>query len=178
MDTMMQIDLPKLMEFIPRNTGSFNAKEEAMFTAPVANKTERFADREPEASSSASASAASNPFQKQNSVSAANNPFAKKKAQAIPWQIASEKARFDETFRSLGPVNGVVSGETAVECFTLSELPFEPDLAKIWELSDIDKDGNLDSEEFAVAMFLIEERVEGKDIPDALPLELVPPSKR
>jgi hypothetical protein len=177
LDTLMQIELPKLMEFIPRNTGSFTDKEQALFSAPIANRREQLpvatvVDPEPvQASSSAPPPAANNPFSK-------SNPFAKKKAQAAAWKIAPEKARFDDTFNSLNPENGLVSGEIAVECFQQSELPFEPDLAKIWELSDIDKDGHLDSDEFAVAMYLIEAKCDGKEIPDSLSPDLIPPSKR
>jgi len=179
LDTLMQVEFPKLMEFIPRNTGSFTDKEQALFSAPIANKRENLpvatvVDHSPvEASSCAPAPAptpsANNPFAK-------TNPFAKKKT--LTWKIASEKERFDQTFYSLNPENGLVSGESAVECFTLSELPFEPDLAKIWELADINADGQLDADEFAVAMYLIEERVDGKEIPDSLPPDLVPPKYR
>lgn len=51
-------------------------------------------------------------------------------------------------------------------------------LSKIWKLADIDKDGMLDSDEFALAMHLIEVKVEGNDLPLKLPDHLIPPSKR
>lgn len=51
-------------------------------------------------------------------------------------------------------------------------------LGKIWKLSDIDKDGFLDEEEFALAMHLISVKVDGHDLPTELPSHLVPPSKR
>lgn len=51
-------------------------------------------------------------------------------------------------------------------------------LGKIWKLSDIDKDGFLDMDEFALAMHLIQIKVEGHDLPVELPDHLVPPSKR
>ena len=51
-------------------------------------------------------------------------------------------------------------------------------LGKIWKLSDIDKDGFLDSDEFALAMHLINVKLEGYDLPAELPDHLVPPSKR
>lgn len=50
-------------------------------------------------------------------------------------------------------------------------------LRRIWNLSDIDEDGMLDRDEFAVAMFLIDHKLSGNDIPDVLPDRLVPPSK-
>ncbi|CAG9793511.1 unnamed protein product [Diatraea saccharalis] len=51
-------------------------------------------------------------------------------------------------------------------------------LGKIWKLSDIDKDGFLDDEEFALAMHLIRVKIDGHDLPSDLPPHLVPPSKR
>lgn len=51
-------------------------------------------------------------------------------------------------------------------------------LSKIWKLSDLDKDDMLDSEEFALAMYLIKIKLEGNNLPNELPAHLVPPSKR
>lgn len=51
-------------------------------------------------------------------------------------------------------------------------------LGKIWKLSDIDHDGFLDMDEFALAMHLIKVKVEGNDLPVELPPHLIPPSKR
>jgi len=54
-----------------------------------------------------------------------------------------------------------------------------PMLKKIWDLSDVDKDGRLDSGEFAVAMYLIQLAKEGGDsaLPDVLPENLIPKKK-
>ena len=51
-------------------------------------------------------------------------------------------------------------------------------LRRIWALSDIDGDGQLDRDEFALAMFLLDHKLSGNDIPEVLPEKLVPPSKR
>jgi len=56
-------------------------------------------------------------------------------------------------------------------------------LKKIWDLADITEDGYLDSDEFAVAMYLIELATrnnarEPEDLPASLPENLMPPSKR
>lgn len=42
----------------------------------------------------------------------------------------------------------------------------------------MDKDGALDSDEFALAMHLIHIKLDGYDLPDELPVHLVPPSKK
>ena len=51
-------------------------------------------------------------------------------------------------------------------------------LRRIWKLSDVDQDGMLDSDEFALAMHLINIKMEGHDLPSTLPEHLIPPSKR
>lgn len=51
-------------------------------------------------------------------------------------------------------------------------------LRRVWALSDIDGDGMLDRDEFAVAMFLIDHKISGNDIPEYLPSRVIPPSKR
>lgn len=58
-----------------------------------------------------------------------------------------------------------------------SKLPSQA-LSKIWKLSDIDRDGFLDADEFALAMHLIQIKVDGHDLPPELPAHLVPPAKR
>ena len=67
-------------------------------------------------------------------------------------------------------------GQVAREEMMRSKLPNSV-LRRIWNLSDIDEDGMLDRDEFAVAMFLIDHKLSGNDIPDVLPERLVPPSK-
>lgn len=68
-------------------------------------------------------------------------------------------------------------GNLAREEMVRSKLPNSV-LRRVWALSDIDKDGMLDRDEFAVAMFLIDHKLKGNDIPETLPDRVVPPSKR
>uniref|UniRef100_A0A3Q3H0Z7 Epidermal growth factor receptor pathway substrate 15 like 1 n=1 Tax=Kryptolebias marmoratus TaxID=37003 RepID=A0A3Q3H0Z7_KRYMA len=58
-----------------------------------------------------------------------------------------------------------------------SKLPLDV-LGKIWDLSDLDKDGHLDKEEFTVAMHLVYRTMEKEPVPSSLPPSLIPPSKR
>ena len=51
-------------------------------------------------------------------------------------------------------------------------------LKRIWTLADIDQDGMLDRDEFAVAMFLVDRKLAGDDLPDKLSEKLIPPSKK
>lgn len=52
------------------------------------------------------------------------------------------------------------------------------DLRAVWELSDIDKDGMLDRDEFALAWYLANQAAAGVKPPSSLPANLVPLSKR
>lgn len=51
-------------------------------------------------------------------------------------------------------------------------------LASIWNLADVDKDGKLKAEEFILAMHLVDVAKSGQPLPLTLPTELVPPSQR
>jgi len=58
-----------------------------------------------------------------------------------------------------------------------SKLPVDK-LGKIWDLADMDKDGNLSRHEFMVAMHLVYKALETHAIPNTLPPELLPPGRR
>ncbi|XP_038149194.1 EH domain-containing protein 3 isoform X2 [Cyprinodon tularosa] len=93
------------------------------------------------------------------------------------WVVARDKPAYDEIFYTLSPVNGKVIGANAKKEMVKSKLP-NTVLGKIWKLADIDKDGMLDDEEFALANHLIKVKLEGHELPSDLPAHLVPPSKR
>ncbi|KAI9250981.1 hypothetical protein BDA99DRAFT_575312 [Phascolomyces articulosus] len=63
---------------------------------------------------------------------------------------------------------GFISGGDAVVFFRYSKLP-EADLARIWDLADTQQAGQLNPQQFAVAMHLINQRKAGGQIPSALP---------
>ncbi|KAF3849724.1 hypothetical protein F7725_019443 [Dissostichus mawsoni] len=93
------------------------------------------------------------------------------------WVVVRDKPAYDEIFYTLSPVNGKVTGANAKREMVKSKLP-NTVLGKIWKLADIDKDGMLDDEEFALANHLIKVKLEGHELPSDLPAHLVPPSKR
>uniref|UniRef100_A0A7N4NSR3 Epidermal growth factor receptor substrate 15-like 1 n=1 Tax=Sarcophilus harrisii TaxID=9305 RepID=A0A7N4NSR3_SARHA len=66
------------------------------------------------------------------------------------WAVrVEEKAKFDGIFESLLPINGLLSGDKVKPVLMNSKLPLDI-LGRVWDLSDIDKDGHLDKDEFAV----------------------------
>lgn len=96
------------------------------------------------------------------------------------WAVpAQEKAQYDAQFSRLDSnKQGFVGGEQAVAFFSNSKLS-ENDLAQIWDLADITQTGQLNQEEFAVAMHLIRQQVSSRGpLPATLPQNLVPPSMR
>uniref|UniRef100_A0A4W6DVW0 Epidermal growth factor receptor pathway substrate 15 like 1 n=1 Tax=Lates calcarifer TaxID=8187 RepID=A0A4W6DVW0_LATCA len=96
----------------------------------------------------------------------------------LHWAVRpEEKSKFDGIFESLAPVNGLLSGEKVKPVLINSKLPLDV-LGKVWDLSDIDKDGHLDKDEFAVAMHLVYRALEKEPVPALLPSALIPPSKR
>lgn len=51
-------------------------------------------------------------------------------------------------------------------------------LKKIWYMGDLDRDGKLDSDEWALVCYIIDLKLAGFDLPSELPEHLIPPSKR
>ena len=99
------------------------------------------------------------------------------------WVISQqEKAQFDQIFATVDTANrGFITGDQAVGFFSNARLPEEA-LAQIWDLADINSEGQLNSDEFAVAMYLIRQqrsKRDGRDVlPQSLPSNLIPPSMR
>ena len=99
------------------------------------------------------------------------------------WAISpQEKAQFDQIYATVDTQNrGFITGEQAVGFFSNARLPEEA-LAQIWDLADINSEGQLNRDEFAVAMYLIKQqrsKRDGRDIlPQSLPPNLIPPSMR
>lgn len=93
------------------------------------------------------------------------------------WVVEKDREAYVQIFNSLNPVDGKVNGANAKQEMVKSKLP-NTVLGKIWKLADVDRDGYLDADEFALAMHLINVKLSGHDIPPTLPGHLIPPSKR
>ena len=113
------------------------------------------------------------------------------------WDItAAEKANSDRFFDGLDNAKkGYIEADAAVPFMMQSNLP-EDNLAQIWcafavmfnvrsmltlpsrDLSDMNGDGRLTKDGFAVAFHLIQSKLAGKALPTTLPPSLIPPSLR
>jgi len=94
---------------------------------------------------------------------------------AIPQQAKlkyTQLFNFHDRSRS-----GFLSGLQCRDILLQSGLPRNI-LAEIWNLSDIDGDGQLTREEFILAMHLTNHVRSGQNLPAELPADLIPPSYR
>nr|CCA22189.1 conserved hypothetical protein [Albugo laibachii Nc14] len=104
------------------------------------------------------------------------NPFAS--AESI-WDIEPFKDEFDAVFQGLqlDSQTNRASGSVCMAPLQATGCPPQA-LKTIWELADMDKDGYLDQEEFAIAMYLCNRAKEGDTMPTELSVSMIPPSKR
>ncbi|KAG0361188.1 cytoskeletal-regulatory complex EF hand-domain-containing protein [Gamsiella multidivaricata] len=90
----------------------------------------------------------------------------------------AERQKYAEIFTSLNPTNGYITGVQARQIFMNSGLHVVK-LGQIWDICDIDKDGNMDFDEFCLALRFVYASINGEisDIPASLPPHMIPPSK-
>ncbi|KAI6237274.1 hypothetical protein M3Y95_00247800 [Aphelenchoides besseyi] len=164
-DNMLATDIARLMNQIPKEEAAAVERDGGDTSKPI---------RQPEVQGGAFA------HEKETST-----PFGfgkgegfDKGADETEWVVNRDnRYKSDEAFADLGPVDGKISGRAAKEYMLKSKLPNSV-LGKIWKLSDIDKDGQLDSDEFALAEYLINLKLDGHELPIELPKHLIPPTKR
>lgn len=95
------------------------------------------------------------------------------------WVVTpADRIRFDGIFaRSDLDHDGLVSGAEIKDIFIQSGIP-QMCLAQIWALCDTNQSGKLTSEQFALAMWLVERKQNGIEPPIALEPNMIPPSIR
>jgi hypothetical protein len=118
-----------------------------------------------------------NPFG--GSAGAEDNPFEDEPEDEDYIIRERERANYERVFLTLGPTAGKLTGAQVKTALMESGVATQI-LRKVWTLSDIDKDGKLDLDEFAIALRLCEIAKKAPENPipfEMLPASLVPPSK-
>jgi len=148
-DRVLTVEIPQLMKELPNFAGTTNDEQKA-------NGSNR---------------SAANPFAQQSAKGASIDPTKK-------WAVSgTQKAKYDTKFYELSLMAGKASGQQVMNIMLQSNLSKDV-LRKIWDLSDIDQDGKMDNEEFALCMYMIDMTKDGVKLPPTLPIALVPPGKR
>jgi len=146
-DTALNIDFPKLLVMIPDESDEFTHNEGVM-----------------------------------GAVGSMPSPFAVIKVGGATeatvfrstWLVAPDPEDYREEFVALGPnAVGKVVGQRAKAKMVETKLPSNA-LHKIWALADVDKDGALTLNEYALAMHFIKMKLDGQDLPLKLPPQMMP----
>uniref|UniRef100_H3AUD3 Intersectin 2 n=1 Tax=Latimeria chalumnae TaxID=7897 RepID=H3AUD3_LATCH len=97
----------------------------------------------------------------------------------LDWAVPQvSRLKYRQQFNSLDKaMTGYLSGPQARNALLQSNLT-QTQLATIWNLADVDKDGKLKAEEFILAMHLTDMAKSWQPLPLSLPPELVPPTFR
>ncbi|KAL7388629.1 hypothetical protein ABVT39_018003 [Epinephelus coioides] len=106
---------------------------------------------------------------------ASNSP----KTGVSDWAVPqSSRLKYRQQFNTLDKLmSGYLSGPQVRNALIASNLT-QTQLATIWTLADVDKDGQLQADEFILAMHLVDMAKTGRPLPLTLPQDLVPPSLR
>jgi hypothetical protein len=86
----------------------------------------------------------------------------------LSFITAQDQAKFEQLFKSAVGEGTTLSGDQARDLLLRSKLPGDA-LGHIWTLADTTKSGQLLFPEFALAMYLCNLKLTGKDLPNALP---------
>ena len=87
----------------------------------------------------------------------------------MPWVVnAGDRLRYEALFKQTdNDKDGFVSGVEIKNVFLQTGLP-QNILAHIWNLCDMKQEGKLNPEQFALAMYLVQQKQAGKDPPAQL----------
>lgn len=153
-ENVLGTDFPRLMEALPRALDTYQQEiQQQPLVVPLMYENPMASPPEEE----------NNPWGEDN-VSGGNDD----------WALSQYVPQYEGQFNSL-QVGGLVTGGAAKGIMSASKLPVAS-LRKIWDLSDVDKDGKLNLNEFVIAMFLIDMAKQGHEVPDKLDDAMLPPN--
>uniref|UniRef100_A0A668A8C6 Intersectin 2b n=1 Tax=Myripristis murdjan TaxID=586833 RepID=A0A668A8C6_9TELE len=114
-----------------------------------------------------------------SSNSSSPSMLSPKPAGPSDWAVPqASRLKYRQQFNTLDKqMTGYLTGQQVRGAMATTMLT-QTQLASIWTLADVDKDGKLKAEEFILAMHLVDMAKSGQPLPLTLPNELVPPSQR
>uniref|UniRef100_A0A8D8VEL4 Intersectin-1 n=1 Tax=Cacopsylla melanoneura TaxID=428564 RepID=A0A8D8VEL4_9HEMI len=97
----------------------------------------------------------------------------------LEWAVPHQsKLKYTQLFNTTDRTrSGFLSGPQARNIMVATGLS-QPILAQIWNLADMDSDGQLSCDEFVLALHLCDLAKSGDKIPVPLPLDMIPPAFR
>jgi len=166
LDDVLNKDIPALMEELPSERDS----PETLRAKMGSGATSRGVGNIPLPQTAAK-------FGKQEQYE--SNPFGPSQDDTSNyWALRESADRLAGSFEALGPEGGFLSTTKARNVLVKTGLE-KDQLRQIWNLSDLDRDGLFDLDEYVVAMFLCDAVIQkGRPIPAELPASVIPPSKR
>jgi hypothetical protein len=165
LDSVLNVDIPALMDELPSEKDSPETLRAKMATSSMGG-----------GASAVPLPTRASKFGKKNDFE--SNPFGASEEDESYWALEDSAKKLRRSFEALGPEGGFLPPETARDVLVKTGLKKEQ-LRLIWNLSDIDRDGYFDLDEYVVAMFLCDAVIQkGRPIPTELPASVVPPSKR
>lgn len=90
------------------------------------------------------------------------------------WIMSSQqKKQYGAIFDTLDTKkDSFISSSTVANFLMTSKLPNQV-LANIWELANLDQSDNFNKQEFSIAMYLVQKKLAGYELPDDTPAELI-----
>ena len=155
LESVLGVDIPRLMEALPRSLDSYDVNSAPPTNIPIQFDDMREKWREE-----------GNPF---------DGPGGGARGEDV-WGLEDYIPKYEDAFNEKQR-DGKISGAAAKVLLRRSNVENSA-LRKIWDLADIDKDGQLDKEEFVIAMFLVDMVAEGHPVPEVLDPLMFPASKR
>lgn len=102
------------------------------------------------------------------------SPIAQVASKPVDWEIPPlDRAKFDSYFDNLDKSKAGVIGGSEVVPFLMTSGLSEEVLAQVWDLADTHHSGKFTKAEFAIAMFLVQQKLQGRELPATLPASLL-----
>ncbi|MED6232699.1 hypothetical protein ATANTOWER_001193, partial [Ataeniobius toweri] len=170
--------LPVTMKQPPTSNSSSNMSSSARFGTPMSGFSSPMAFSPSPVVSKAN-SLLDLGSSSSNSSSTASLASNSPKMGSGDWAVPqASRLKYRQQFNTLDKLmSGYLSGPQVRNALMASNLT-QTQLATIWSLADVDKDGQLRAEEFILAMHLIDMAKTGHPLPLSLPQDLIPPSLR